>query len=497
MMPCATLTAMPMSVSTLTLVLALGAQSAPAPATAPAPPPATAPTSPPVPGGPAPRKNAEPFAPPFIPNAGAQPTPPQALQGRSPPAYIAGARQWVVEPGTSWRLFADKILPGDEILFTAWFHIPQDFVGLNGTAERPIFIRSRDEKPAAIACERNGFTFQRCKHVIVENILFFNAVDAGVLVDGAPVAGADPASPVGAPAPSGWNSDLTIRHCTFAGTRDQPDQDAVRVRNTNGVIVDSIRVEGWNDAAVEIDSSRRVLVRGLMTAPPAGVTPKRGVAVLGPSSDISLTGCSFNASIAKGVQVGTPGAPNENGVPPVAPVERMRIDRCLFDRTETSIELANVRDLGIGRVSFIEPLHAIYAIPEDAGVVERVVIEYCLATWMPGGLQKFSPHTTRIPATAITLGDNLWYSAELPTAFEVIGQPYGFQAMGQTTSVDPRVDPMSLRPQSADGVRYGVFSIAHTTGSGAPVQVPDQPPAAKQPAQTSPANPRPQPTPGG
>ncbi|MBL9140463.1 MAG: hypothetical protein JNK53_01235, partial [Phycisphaerae bacterium] len=266
------------------------------------PPPSAPSGSPPV------RKpSTEPMAPPFVATPGAQPQPPRSSPGQCPPAYIAGGRQWVIEPGTSWKLVADRIMPGDELLFTAWFHIPQDFSGLTGTAERPIFIRSRDEKPAAIACEQHGFTFRRCQHVVVENILFFNAVDAAILVDGSPVPGADAATPLGQPQPTGWNSDVTIRNCTIAGTRPNDDQDAVRVRNTNSVIVDSIRVDGWNDAAVEIDSSRRVLVRGLMTAPPTGTTPKRGVAVLGPSSEISITASSFNASIGTGIQVGTPG----------------------------------------------------------------------------------------------------------------------------------------------------------------------------------------------
>jgi hypothetical protein len=471
------------------LALACALQAAP-PSGAPPVPPAGTPSAPGAPSAPAAKP---PMAPPFVPATGVQPQAvPQAL-GQAPPPYIKGGRQWVVEPGTSWRLFADQVQPGDEILFTAWFHEPQEFEGLQGTAERPIFIRSRDDKPAAIACEATGLNFRRCKHIVVENIMFFNPGEAAIRIDGRPVEGAPADSPLAAPAPGGWSSEIVVRHCNVAGSRGE-NQDGVQVIASSGVIVDAIRVDGWNDAAVEVTDSRRVLVRGLMAVPTETTREARGIAVLGASGDISVTSCSLNAGIGVGVQVGTAGKPNENGVPPVPPVERMRVDRCLFDRVGTPILLANVRDLVISRATIVDPRDAVYALPEDAGVVTKVTFEYCLASWLPGGVRAFSPHPNHVRADGITLGDNLWFSAELPAAWEVLGAPFGYQASEQVTGKDPSLDPTTLRPRSADAVRYGVYSIAVPTSAGSSVTVPDPqlptaPPAARPPVRQPPSPP--------
>lgn len=434
-----------------------------------------------------------PSTPPFVPNVGVNLQGAGRPQGELPPAYFADATQWVVEPGTSWRLFADKVKPGDEILFTAWFHIPQDFDGLQGTAERPIFIRSRDAQPGGIACEGFGFRFNRPKHVVVENILFLNASDAGIQVDGSPIAGAAPDAPLGKEEPAGWNAEMVIRNCTLAGTRTNAAHDAIRLRNVQNVRVDSIRVDGWNDSALEIESCRRILVRGLMMVPIEKFAQQRGIAILGPSADISINASSFNKGMKEGLVVGTAGVPDRNGVTAVPPVQHSRIDRCLFDRVGDSVVIVNVRDFTVSRVTFVDPIKSIYSIPEDAGIVEGVLIEKALASWPPGKLAKFSPHPERIVPTSVTLGDNLWYSAELPDAFEVIGKPFGFQGAAQVFDVNPAIDLTTMRPQSMDGVRYGAMSIA-ATAKPAPDVGPDVRPAPIRPAPTN-LNPRSPPPP--
>jgi hypothetical protein len=412
--------------------------------------------------------------------------------GKLPPPYHPGSTQWVVETGTSWRLFADKVKPGDEILFTAWFHIPQDFDGLEGTAERPIIIRSRDAQPAAIACEDFGFRFNRPRHVVVENLLFLNAVDAAIQVDGAPLPGAPADSPLGKPEPAGWNADVVIRNCTVAGTRALPSQDAIRLNNVQNVRVDSVRVDGWNDCALEMLNARRILVRGLMMVPLEKHMQARGIAVLGASADVSINASSFNKGLIDGITVGTAGLPDPNGTTAVPPAERVRVDRCVFDRVGNSIVIANVRDFTVNRITVVDPLRSIYCIPDDAGIVERVLIEKSLASWPPGKLAKFSPHPDRISPTGITLGDNLWFSAELPAAFEAIGAPFGYQAAAQVLDVNPLIDLTSMRPQSMDGIRYGALSIATTTTPANEVG-PNAPPAPPRPKFERGAQPEPQP----
>jgi len=408
--------------------------------------------------------------PPFLPDAGAQPTRRTTKPGGMPTPYIAGARQFLVQPGQTWQHLLEEVQPGDEIIFPAGFHVPQVITDLRGTAERPIFLRSRDPVPAAIACETDGWVFVRPRHVVVENILFLNPHGAAVVVDGS---GQDPQAPL-------FEAQFTIRNCTVTCTRKDPGQDAVRVRNVSDVRVDQLRVDGWNDAAVEIVDSRRVLVRGLMMAPSTQMLQSVGVKVEGTSGQVSITGCSFNKIVRTGVRVGTPCPGGDCGA--VRPVEQVRIDRCLFENPGQLLEIANARDLVLSRATVVNPTDAIYSIPADAGTVEQVLVEKCLGFWFPGTLARFSPHPDRIPPTAVTLADNLWYSLELPTAWEALGAPFGYQSVPQHISPDPGIDVTTLRPRNGEAVRYGAYSMAAPTSARPtdnPVDGPELPPVRK------------------
>lgn len=461
---------------------------------------AQAPSPPPMPGPggrdvpPVPRSGSTPagpvIAPPFLPDAGARPAARGSKPGAMPTPYIAGARQFLVQPGQTWQHLIEDIQPGDEVIFPAGFHLPQVIVDLHGTAERPIFLRSRDPVPAAVACDMDGWEFVRPRHVIVENVMFLNPRGAAIVVRGN--------EPDDARAP--FEAQFTVRNCTVTVTRKSPDQDAVRVQNVSDVRIDQLRVDGWNDAAVEMQDARRVLVRGLLMVPSTTLPQSVGVKVEGRSGQISITGCSFNKVIQTGVRIGTPCPGGDRSA--AQPVEQLRIDRCLFEDPGQLLELVNARDVVLSRATAVNPTAAIYSIPENAGTVEQVVIDKCLAFWFPGTLARFSPHPERIPPTAVTLADNLWYSLELPTAWEAIGAPFGYQALTQHISPDPGIDSTTLRPKNGEAVRYGAYSIAAPAPGGnpaapldavepPPVQRPDGPNQPGQRGNAGPAAPAP------
>ncbi len=434
-----------------------------------------------------PKDGHAPIAPPFVPRVGASPQRPNAHDGELPPPYIPGARQFLVQTGQSWGHIIRDAKPGDEIIFPAGFHLPQVIDGLQGTRDKPIFLRSRDRVPAAVACEGNGWVFRRCRHLVVENILFLNPRDAAVVVDGAPVPGAPADSELGMPLAQPWPAEITIRQCTVAGTRPNPDQDAFRLHDVQDVRLDSLRVDGWNDAAVEVDGSRRVLVRALMMVPTDKYAQRCGIRVLGASGEISVTGCSFNKTMGVGVSVGSPAPAGADGTRPmVAPVERMRIDRCIYENIGTPVEIVNARDLVLSRLTIVNPVDAMYAIPQDAGIVEQVLIEKVAAFWFPGAMKRFSPHPDRIPPTAVTLADNLWYSVELPTAWEELGAPFGYQTVPQVFGIDPSIDSRTLRAKNPDAIRFGAHSIA-SPGGQRPGPDDMNAPDPAEPARASPA----------
>ncbi|MEY4942974.1 MAG: hypothetical protein RL254_1155, partial [Planctomycetota bacterium] len=79
--------------------------------------------------------------PPFVPTAGAQPAAGGTKPGTMPPPYLEGASQFLVQPGQTWQHILADVKPGDEIIFPAGFHVAQVIEGLQGTREKPIFIR--------------------------------------------------------------------------------------------------------------------------------------------------------------------------------------------------------------------------------------------------------------------------------------------------------------------------------------------------------------------
>ena len=127
--------------------------------------------------------------PPFVPTAGAQPAAGGTKPGTMPPPYIEGASQFLVQPGQTWQHILADVKPGDEIIFPAGFHVAQVIDGLQGTREKPIFIRSRDRVPAAVACDGDGWVFRRPKHVVVEKPLALTLASADRMIEACDRAG--------------------------------------------------------------------------------------------------------------------------------------------------------------------------------------------------------------------------------------------------------------------------------------------------------------------
>ncbi len=441
---------MSMLASVLTFAFAIQA------ATAPSVPPATgatstnAPATPPASNAPAALQRMT-VPPPLVPAPGARSGSPNAA-GRMPQPYSAGARQFLVQPGQVWSHLLEDVAPGDEIVFAPGFHLAQKVTGLRGTKEKPIVLRGRDAFPGAVGCADTGWHLERCGNLIIENMSFLNPGDAGILVDGGGPAGQAPGDL--------WRADIVIRNCTFTGTRGKGEQDAVRVRACVDVTLDALRVDGWDDSAVELDDARRVIVRGLMAAPAQGLRNAHGVRVRGRSAEVLVTGAAFNAGTGTAIAVGSPGRD-------AWPVERARVERCLFDGVGTAVAVANVRELAFARSTVNEPTAAVWSVDADAGIVSDVSIDRLLVTWSPGGLRAFSPHPDRVSPTAITLGDNLFHSAELPDAWTVLGAPFGVVQGTSTVDEAPMLDPATLRPRNPVAAKFGAFA-GLPAGSPAP-----------------------------
>lgn len=408
---------------------------------------APAPRTPGAPGG------AGGVRPPFLPNAGTVSIP-QALADRSlPKPYLPGARQFLVQPGQAWQYLVEDIAPGDEVVLAPGFHLAQTIVGLRGEPGRPVFIRSQGPVPAAVLCEGDGLVLRNPVHVVLENVLFIKPRAAALTIEGADGSG----NPV--------KVDVTVRNSAVQGAA-APGQDGILVRNATDVRIDGVRIDGWNDAAVEIQSSRRVVVRGLMAVPDAPTPPAAGIVVGGASSDVSITGCALNGPVKAAIRVGD----RPDGAPLGIPAERVRMDRCIVDGASTAVEFANVRDVVVSRMTIANPSGSLFAVADGCGTSFGIEIDRCLAAWQPGSLTHFLRRPPELRESSVRFGLNLWFSKELPEAWSAIGTPYGVITAAALTDVDPDLDPATLRPRNAAVGDFGAYGMA-----GAPEAVPTQP----------------------
>ncbi len=414
------------------------------------------------------------IAPPFVPIVGAAPDGTPGTDGVMPPPYHAGAQQFLVQPGQVWQHLVEDIRPGDEVILPAGLHVPQVINGLRGTPDRPVFVRSRDRVPAGIVCGDDGLVLRNCRHVVIENLLFLQPTKAALTID------ADRSDRPGEP----WLADVTVRYCTVRGTMGQAGQDGIRLRRVADVRIDSVRVEAWEDAAVEIADASQVLVRALMTVPDKPGKNAVGVAVIGNSERVAITGCVFNKSIGTGIRIGGRTLTAEGA--PVTPVRAMRVDRCIMEEPGTAVEFVAAESVTVARTTIVNPSKAMYAIPDGHGPLFAVLVDGCLGYWTPGALERFSPHPSGTPAGAVTLGRNLWYSKELPTAWAVLGQPFGAQAAPQVTDVDPGLDITDLRARNEGATQFGAYSSQEAPAPG-PGPAMERPGAPAPPLQPPPA----------
>ena len=377
---------------------------------------------------------------PWVPESFVAPFAPPRQAGAMPLPYCEGARQFLVQPGQVWQHLVAEIRPGDEVVLPAGVHAPQVIVGLRGTLARPIYIRSRDPVQAAFQAAAPGLVLRDAEHVVVENLLFLNPVDAAITVDSSVTGAARPAS-------------VEIRHCSIRGTRGDGSQDAVRLRDVSGARVTAVSVEDWDDAAVEIESCVGVRVSRLMTSGEGKAARRRGVAVGSGSQDVLVAESAINGDARVGIEIG--GGPRAVGGA-TQPPRGIRIKGVVINLPGTAIRVLEGDGILVGRCTFHEPSDAMFDLAAT-GPIGRVRIEGCLGDWVPGGLRTFSPHPAALDPASVTLAENLWYSRELPEAWSAIGEPFGTRQHPQRTDIDPDLDRTSLRPRNPAAAGFGVF----------------------------------------
>ena len=364
----------------------------------------------------------------------AQFRPPEST-GSLPRPYMEGARQFLVHPGQFWQHMVEDIRPGDEVVFPSGFQVSQVVSGLRGTRERPIYLRSRDNVPAAVAAAGGGLVLRDAEHVVIENLVFINPDEAALTVEPATA--------------DGRVQGIVVRQCEVRGSRGGAEQDGIRIRRARDVRILGIRVEGWQDAALEIDSSDEVTIHSVVTAGLArGEARRAAIAVRGECTNVQVTSGAFSGEPKVGVDIGG-GSAAEAPVPTI-----VRFEYCLFNAAATPLLVRGAHGVLLSHCTIWEPRDAMVSTP-GPGPVTRVFVDRCIGAWVPGSLRAFSLHGPGVREADVVFGTNLWHSAELPTAWDAIGRPFGTQQGEQRTDIDPSLDPATLKPRNPAAAGFG------------------------------------------
>ena len=381
-------------------------------------------------------------------------TPANAVADDPPPsAPVAHAPSVVrIEPGMAWHLAAKGAKPGDQILLEKGIHINGRLEDLHGTREKPIVIRGADlDMPTAIACEATGIELVRCSWVRIENLFFINPHDAAILIDGTTVGtGTDRAS----------DAFIAIAACRISTDREMPELDAIRIINARTIGIADCAFESWSDAAIELRGASNVVITRSRFTPIPDSKHTFGIRALDRSDAVTILQNTFDRGIKVAVQVGRclddgSGDARGSGQPEAAAsADRgIAVARCAFVDIECPIEVAGQQTVSMSACTVVDPV-TVYRIDARCGR-PSFTLGGTIIQWSPGRMDSVADRRGDATPDMVRLGENLWWSIELPAALEVVGRPFGNASAAQIFDIDPKLSDPQLEPQDPRAHRFG------------------------------------------
>lgn len=330
------------------------------------------------------------------------------------------------------------------------------FEGLKGTEDDPIVIRPRDPNRPTIVTNATGdwsIELSDCRHVRIENLQIFNSRIGGLLVRGrsdSPCRSIEVAS-----------SDVLPRTSTIAY------ETGIRIEHTEDVSIRDVRVLQAATSSIDVHRARsvrieNVVIRGIETGR-FGVRLGAGVrrATLASIACLTLSGNAFALGVVdpSDQQAG-------NGVDPAC--ADVVLTRCSTDLGLAPVLLGSVANASIEYCSFMFPRESVVGSePLQPGwpAASNIDLRGNLVEWQPGMIRTiFDPGAHDAIAT---LGENLWWSKELPETLDAQG---GFPAAADTQhiDIDPQIVRVRLQPLNALAIPFG--HLARGAGTTPPAE---------------------------
>jgi hypothetical protein len=131
------------------------------------------------------------------------------------------------------------------------------------------------------------------------------------------------------------------------------------------------------------------------------------------------------------------------------------VSRCSVPEAKCFLSLGAAEKVRIEWNTVTDPTRCVWRAEPECGPPLEIQFDHNLIAWMPGGIELLCEVPSTVPAESVQLQANLWFSAEIPAAFEEIGKPFGVQLAPQVLDVDPRMEPKDASPREPKAQGFG------------------------------------------
>jgi len=382
----------------------------------------------------------------------APPAPPPLLADPAPtdaPLQVLGTnamggRVFRVPAGLAFDSVAAALRPGDELVLDRGIHAAFTLTDLRGDRNRPIIIRGEPgEEPARfpyVKATAFGIRLIRPQHVVLRDLMVGNGQGPLVLIEGARGADGQP-----------LESNVQLLSLRLLQDQAAPAQDGVVLRDADRVDIREVTVRGWNRSAFRIERSSRCSMNYCVLDPNKALPQQNGVEVTQGSRQVAMGMLTLGPRVRTAFRLGSC-----EGLPADTPAASgLLLMRCSVPEADCLAWLGGVDGLLMQWNTVTDPRRCIWEAGEACGLPRQVVMAGNLFSWAPGSIDRLCEVPAGLPRESVQLGPNLWWSAEIPAAFEAIGRPFGVEVAPQVLDVDPRVEPRFASPLEARAKAFG------------------------------------------
>lgn len=359
----------------------------------------------------------------------------------SPPPAAAPPQPRILEVGplTEWSRSGADLPPGSVIHLPKGIHRPAVLEGLRGSAEAPIRIRSAGgTEGGMIAGGEIGLHLRDCRHVVVERIGVIGPATAAMRLEDC--------------------EEIELTELLLARMSRRSASIGIDAAGSRGVRIERVRIDGWSDAAIALEAVAGASLRRIELLAMREWPNRDGLRI-----GAGCEGIEAAEIVARGVP--RPIVVDGGASPP----REVRIRDSHLLGAEQAFTLGSGLAVILERSTISDPrvVYAIAPLPADdrddgdqkdevavAPPRRQVELRGNLVAWSPGAMAAWSRLAEGATPRGVRLGENWWWSEELPEAIPLLGERHAESEAPQRFGGDPRLDDAGV-PRLPEAAAFG------------------------------------------